>query len=92
MFGNDAGVLAQTGVEGGLPATGLFAGKFHTDAKAAEDVHHRLAGLRKERIDKAGDKELDCGHKIIFRKENTPNIASGALPNFSRTKFPNPGQ
>jgi hypothetical protein len=66
MLRNRSGVFSQARVEGRLSAAGLLAGEIHTDAEAAENVHDGLTSLREERIDKAGDEELDCGHKSIL--------------------------
>ena len=57
--------LAQACVEVGLSAAGLVGGEVHIHAEAAENIHDRLACLRVERIDEAGDEKLDAGHETI---------------------------
>jgi hypothetical protein len=68
VFGDGARILAKTCVEGRLSAAGLFAGEFHVDAKAVENINDRLPRLREEGINKTGDEELDCGHESILSK------------------------
>jgi hypothetical protein len=65
MFSDRACFDPQTCVEVGLPAAGLVGREFHAHAKAAQNVHDRLTRLRVERIDQAGDEQLDCGHISI---------------------------
>jgi hypothetical protein len=65
MLRNGARFGSQAGVEGGLSATGLVAGEVHVQAEAVENAHDRLTSFRVERIDQAGDEELDVWHATI---------------------------
>lgn len=65
---------AQTGVEGGLSTAGLIGGEVHGKVEAAENADDRLARLRVERVDEAGDEELHCRHKsIVIRFPSSKN-------------------
>ena len=57
---------AQARVEVGLSAARLIGGEVHVHTQAAENIHNCLTCLRVERIDQAGDEELDGGHGLIL--------------------------
>ena len=59
MHGDRARLVAHPGVEGRLPAASLAGGEFYRDAGALQDFDHRLADLRVQGIDDAGDEKLD---------------------------------
>ena len=68
MFRNRAGFGTQARVEIWLSAAGLVDRKVHAHAKAAENVHNRLTSLWVERIDQAGDEELNGSHEAILTR------------------------
>jgi hypothetical protein len=45
-------IFAQAGVEGGLSATGLLAGKVRVNAETVENVYYGFTSFREDRIDK----------------------------------------
>jgi len=65
VFNDGSRLRAQARVEGRLSATGLVAGEVHVNAEAVENVHDCLTSLRVERIDEAGDEELNVSHELI---------------------------
>jgi hypothetical protein len=84
MLGNRARIFAESCIEGGLSATGLLAGKIHTDAKAVENIHDGFTSFGEDGINEAGDKELDCGHAVILSQiKNAPNSKSSQAHHFN---------
>jgi hypothetical protein len=68
VLGSGAGLVAQAGIEVWLAATGLIARELDAEAEAAENLNDGLTRLRVERVDEAGDEELDCDHfRIVTR-------------------------
>jgi hypothetical protein len=66
MLGDRARLRPKAGIEVGLSTAGLIGRKIHGQAEVVEDIHNRLPRLRVERVDQAGDEQLDVGHESIL--------------------------
>ena len=59
MLRNGPRLLAQSGVEGRLSATGLSGWNLEPDTCALQDIHDCFPNFRIKRVDQAGNEELD---------------------------------
>lgn len=58
---NRAGLIAQAGVKGRLSATGLFRRELDLLTNPLQNLHNGFSDLGVERVNDAGDEELDGG-------------------------------
>jgi hypothetical protein len=59
VLGQGAGLAAQPGVKGRLPAACLVGRKLNPHPGTIENMNQRFAYVREKRINQAGDKKLD---------------------------------
>jgi hypothetical protein len=74
MFSDLPRFITEPCIEIRLAAARLVGRELHIHLKALKDIHDRLARLRVERIDQAGNEKLDGSHTAIV-----PLVSSVAL-------------